>query len=46
MQKKDFVSLSKKVKLLAVAVNGRQPQNNNIGRAGTELVYQVKGVWL
>lgn len=44
-KKKDFASFSKKGKLLAVAVNGRQLWNKNTSPGGTEPVYQLKGAW-
>lgn len=44
-KKKDFVSFSKKGKLLAVAVNGRQLWSKNTSPSRTEPVYQIKGAW-
>ena len=43
-KKKDFASFSKKGKLLAVAVIGRQLRNKNISPGGAEPVYQLKRV--
>lgn len=43
-KKKDFASFSKKGKLLAVAVIGRQLRNKNTSPGGAEPVYQLKGV--
>ena len=39
------MSFSKKGKLLAVAVNGRQLWNKNTSPGRTEPVYQIKGAW-